>query len=102
MVELELDAGAESDVCGFMPGNRPLYAAIASTEPRLASALVTARDDVRGWVGGSGMRSHESGKLVLDGEAEKHVTRARAELSRDHRDGLRRLVFRRIHRRPLR
>jgi hypothetical protein len=72
MIERGLDANAVCDgdiLARFGPGNRPLYAAIASGEPQLVSAVIAGGADVRGWVRGDDLRSCDSWKVEFDGEA---------------------------------
>jgi hypothetical protein len=52
----------------FASGPRLIYAAIASGEPRLVSALIAAGANVRGWVDGDEKRSVDEWKLDFDGE----------------------------------
>jgi ankyrin repeat protein len=68
MVDRGLDANAGRDGLGFGPEKRPIYAAIASGEPQLVSAVIAGGGDVRGWVEGDGKRSYDSWMVQFDGE----------------------------------
>jgi ankyrin repeat protein len=68
MIERGLDPDGSIRDCFFAPGTRPIYAAIASGEPRLVSALIAAGANVRGWVDGDEKRLLDEWKLDFDGE----------------------------------
>jgi ankyrin repeat protein len=75
LADLMIERGLRADGCVmdcfFAPGTRPIYAAIASGEPRLVSALIAAGANVRGWVDGDEERSLDEWKLDFDGEIYK-------------------------------
>jgi ankyrin repeat protein len=68
MVERGIDANACGNDVRLGPGKRPIYAAIASGEPQLVSAVIAAGANVRGWVDGDDEGSHRQWKLEFDGE----------------------------------
>jgi ankyrin repeat protein len=68
MIERGLDPDGHANVCFFVPGTRPIYAAIASGEPRLVSALIAAGANVRGWVDGDERCYLTEWRLSFDGE----------------------------------
>jgi ankyrin repeat protein len=68
MVECGLDANARTGEDWLGPEKRPIYAAIASGEPQLVSAVIAAGADVRGWVDGDDEDSRGKWKLEFDGE----------------------------------
>jgi hypothetical protein len=69
MVERGLDANTCSGEFLLGPAKRPIYAAIASGEPQLVSAVISAGADVRGWVDGDDDDSLYEWKLDFDGES---------------------------------
>jgi hypothetical protein len=69
MVEHGLDTNPWSNQSRFGPQNRPIYAAIASGEPQLVSAVIAAGANVRGWVDGGDWLSRREWELHFDGES---------------------------------
>jgi ankyrin repeat protein len=68
IVERGLDANAVGSNFWFRPETRPIYAAIASGEPQLVSAVIAAGANVRGWVDGDDEHSFLEWALTFDGE----------------------------------
>jgi ankyrin repeat protein len=69
MVEHGIDPNACSGGFWLRPAIRPIYAAIASGEPQLVSAVIAAGANVRGWVDGDDKGSHGEWELRFDGES---------------------------------
>jgi ankyrin repeat protein len=67
MFKRGLDANARSNARLRGPAKRPIYAAIASGEAQLVSAVIAAGADVRGWVDGDDERSRRKWELEFDG-----------------------------------
>jgi ankyrin repeat protein len=70
MVERGLDANAYRSKFRPWPRpeKRPIYAAIASGEPQLVSAVIAAGANVHGWANRDDERSRRKRKLAFDGE----------------------------------
>jgi ankyrin repeat protein len=72
LAALMVEHGLDANVCNGEscpgPGKRPIYAAIASGEPQLVSAVIAAGANVRGWVDGDDEGSLCEWKLEFDGE----------------------------------